>query len=159
MVECQGKRDCAKAWENRRSKQKADYTAAGNKTNGDDLEMLEAEVHKWKFKGKDIADRARAFMGASSGQYGTMRLGIVETTDQGRLRVPLPSPEWSMTWRFVFNREMLRQLRKEIKSRDWDLKQFDPSFAEKSCNVAQAAQSALNRWWTTTPEYTGVDRN
>ncbi|PWN90520.1 hypothetical protein FA10DRAFT_279632 [Acaromyces ingoldii] len=82
-----------------------------------------------------------------------------EPTDQGQIRVPLPSPLWPMAWRSVFNREMTNQLKTKLLKEGQDLKQFDAELGAEKNGALQIAQKAQTKWWTTTPEYRGEDRN
>ncbi|PWN90519.1 hypothetical protein FA10DRAFT_294141 [Acaromyces ingoldii] len=122
-------------------------------------ERKSGDEAKWKKERKIDKEAARAFAQASRGRYGTMRLGMKENTDQGQIHVPLPSPEWIVTWRSTFNRAMKRQLEMIIEERGQGLKDFDPSYSEASHKVLEKAQTGLIRWLTTTPAYKGNNRN
>lgn len=153
-----GARNLAQIRDSKKQEQEVKYEKSGIRANHNELELIEADIHGWKGS-KGNRERTPLFLSASSGQYGTIRLGMKEPTDQGQIRVPLPSPMWPMAWRSVFNREMTHQLKTKLLKEGQDLKQFDAELGAEKNGALQIAQKAQIKWWTTTPEYKGEDRN
>ncbi|PWN90518.1 hypothetical protein FA10DRAFT_294140 [Acaromyces ingoldii] len=128
----------------------------------DGLKMTMLNFEDLKLKRPNGQELITLFKQASSGQYGTVRIGANKSVRQGLYEVPLPHPEWTEESRKIFNDRALSQLRERVEKDGLDLMKIDNQYGKWSNGVRQKARDIQRKWLMTTQEYrgeAGEDRN